>query len=545
MNAGPSTPVPATDPPRRGDASIARPEPRCAVAHVMLDVGVRSETFVTNAIEAVGREGWRPHVVGLTARGEFGALPADRIHCTGTGTLVGRAIGRLMRRTPEQRFADQAASCARAWRIGLLHAHFGWSGNYAAPLASLLDVPLVVTFYGSDATEPTQDAASGFPCGYSRTVQADTAGDRGVRIRRATSTCARIRRSSRADPQRTAARSPRAAIDGAGDGGRTPSAVRGRLVPFKGADVLFRAMPTILAAHPTARLDLIGDGPDRAAFRRSPRPAARRCGLVPRLARPCRRGRGDAAAHVLVVPGRTMPSGSGRDVIDGVQGGARAGRASRGHRQRRPAGDLPTRVSRPARTGGRPTGPSARDPEVLDDPAAWDISRRGGETLGRGAIRPGADRRASLAVLRAISRCASITPPRPEASSPRARRHPPDRTLEQQSQVSPGIGEPAAQERQYAAPPPPRRARSGHSRHAAGRRERQASSPPTAASGTKLVSPGATSDQRSDIGMPTSRRSAGSTARCRRPADGGDSDAQRGQAEAREHDRRRRRTRAC
>lgn len=40
----------------------------------------------------------------------------------------------------------------------------------------------------------------------------------------------------------------------------------GRLVPVKGFDVLLRALPTLLAAVPQARLVLVGDGPEREAL---------------------------------------------------------------------------------------------------------------------------------------------------------------------------------------------------------------------------------------------------------------------------------------
>ena len=42
--------------------------------------------------------------------------------------------------------------------------------------------------------------------------------------------------------------------------------ILGRLVPVKGHDTLLRAMPGVLAHEPSARLLIVGDGPDRAAL---------------------------------------------------------------------------------------------------------------------------------------------------------------------------------------------------------------------------------------------------------------------------------------
>jgi len=291
-------------------ASTSRAQPRCAVAHVMLDVGVRSETFVTNAIEAVEREGWPSHIVGLNSRAAFEALPAERVHCTGTGTLRQRAIGRLLRLSPERRFAGQAAPYTKDQDIGLLHAHFGWAGNYAAPLARLLDVPLVVTFYGSDASEPTQDGARGSACVYGdlfgqahRVIAVSEYVEQDLRTLGYDGPVDLIRNGlplERLQPRRT----PPAAADG------LRLLYVGRLVPFKGADVLLRAMPAILAAQPTARLDVIGEGQERAAFE------AITSGLRLGDAVSFHGARDHAAvlealasAHVLVVPGRTMPTG--------------------------------------------------------------------------------------------------------------------------------------------------------------------------------------------------------------------------------------------
>jgi glycosyltransferase involved in cell wall biosynthesis len=273
-----------------------------SVAHLMLDVGVRSETFVTNAIEAVERQGWESHVLGLNVRGEFTAVPPDRVYCTGTGTLLQRGAARLKARSPERRFAERALAYAESRRIDLLHAHFGWAGNYAAPLADLLGVPLVVTFYGTDAAEPASPytglfrqtqhviAVSDYVRGHLRSLGYDGP----VELIRNGLPLGRLQMRAAPPP--------------------TDKGVRllyvGRLVPFKGADVLVRAMPMILADHPNVRLDIVGDGPERASIEAIASDlrlggavtfhGARDHGTVLEALR---------AAHVLVVPGRTMPSG--------------------------------------------------------------------------------------------------------------------------------------------------------------------------------------------------------------------------------------------
>ncbi|GGW36895.1 glycosyl transferase family 1 [Streptomyces lucensis JCM 4490] len=54
----------------------------------------------------------------------------------------------------------------------------------------------------------------------------------------------------------------------------------GRLCRQKGQDVLLRAWADVLDAVPDARLVLVGDGPDRAALRRSAHPSVRFAGAV-------------------------------------------------------------------------------------------------------------------------------------------------------------------------------------------------------------------------------------------------------------------------
>jgi glycosyltransferase involved in cell wall biosynthesis len=281
------------------------------VAHVMLDIGARSETFVANAVEAAEREGWESHVIGLVSHGEFGAVPAERVHCTGTGTLRERAKSRLPGRGPEWRFAEQAVGVARARRIGLVHAHFGWSANYAAPLAEWLGVPLVVTFYGTDATVPQPRrgrAAADRPYAdafrqASRVIAVSDYVERRLRGLGYAGPVDLIRNGLRLERLK-----PRVDVPPV-DGGLRLLYV-GRLIEVKGADVMLRAMPRILEAQPTVRLELIGDGPERRFLER----LASDLRLGDAVSFLGARGHEEVletmrAAHVLVVPGRTMPSG--------------------------------------------------------------------------------------------------------------------------------------------------------------------------------------------------------------------------------------------
>lgn len=268
----------------------------------MLDVGVRSETFVTNAIEAVEHEGWKSHVIGLSATGAFDALPEDRVHCTGTGAFVERAKTRLTRSTPERRFAEQALPYARTRRIELLHAHFGWAGNYATPLARQLSAPLVVTFYGTDATEP----ASGY----------DALFDQAHRVIAVSEFVERCVRGLGYDGPVDLIRNgmPLAQLPARPAPPPTDAGIRllyiGRLIPVKGADVLLRAMPAVMAAHSAVRLDVIGEGAERPVLEAIASDLRLRDAVSFHGARD-HAGVLDAlrSAHVLVVPGRTTPSG--------------------------------------------------------------------------------------------------------------------------------------------------------------------------------------------------------------------------------------------
>jgi glycosyltransferase involved in cell wall biosynthesis len=71
----------------------------------------------------------------------------------------------------------------------------------------------------------------------------------------------------------------------------------GRLVPYKGVDVLLRAMPRV-HAETGARLTVVGDGPERARLERLAPPCVRFAGRLPRDAL----ARAYADARLTVLP---------------------------------------------------------------------------------------------------------------------------------------------------------------------------------------------------------------------------------------------------
>ena len=92
-------------------------------------------------------------------------------------------------------------------------------------------------------------------------------------------------------------------------------AALGRLVPIKGFDLLLEALPALVAAVPTARLLVIGDGPLRDDLERR----AETLGMSPRLT--ITGARADvpavlAAADVLAAPSRN--EGMGRAIVEAM-----------------------------------------------------------------------------------------------------------------------------------------------------------------------------------------------------------------------------------
>ncbi|MGB7416566.1 MAG: glycosyltransferase [Thermosynechococcaceae cyanobacterium] len=105
-----------------------------------------SETFIL----AQGKhlETFTPYYVG-TRRVEGLPLPEDHTVVINRGNLVGKAqegIFKLFGTAP------QFTRRIKELKPSLIHAHFGVCGTLALPLARSLNLPMLVTFYGLDAT---------------------------------------------------------------------------------------------------------------------------------------------------------------------------------------------------------------------------------------------------------------------------------------------------------------------------------------------------------------------------------------------------------
>ena len=233
-----------------------------------------SETFIPAQAEQLRR--YSARYVGTTAQPGY-SLPAHR------QTL----LGPLVRPSGAWKMAYKLFGlCAPSWLRALsahhpqlLHAHFGGDGGFAIPLARQLQVPLIVTFHGYDATwqqpsvSPLQQA-NDFIYHRGRFFRTLMLQKRAAVFAKADRVIAvsnfiyrqLIDRGCPAekiivhyigiDPQQF---QPDPTVQ------RQPVVLFvGRLVEKKGCEYLIRAMASVQQHHPQAQLVIIGDGPLRS-----------------------------------------------------------------------------------------------------------------------------------------------------------------------------------------------------------------------------------------------------------------------------------------
>ncbi len=273
-----------------------------------------SETFIIS--DTLALERYDPLFIGDERSSNGLALPAGRVVI---GTPGGRWQRALRRRLPGHDPQGRLARACRERGVVLVHGQFGADSLPALDLAEALALPLVVTYWGFDASM-TDDALRAFPEYEPYLRRRAELFAKAARIVAVSQFLAGelVRQGAPEEKLRVhhagvALGRPR------GDVPREPVVLFvGRLVEKKGLGDLIDAMARVRAAVPAARLLIVGDGPLRgeleAHARRlaldaefagwlAPEDVARRLRAVRVLCVPSRRAaNGDAEGLPTVIP---------------------------------------------------------------------------------------------------------------------------------------------------------------------------------------------------------------------------------------------------
>ncbi len=231
-----------------------------------------SETFVRDQALALAR--WRPVLVGERA---IGALPLGNLAVStlysGRPTLTQRVSGLAFRRLDLPR--PGMCGLVRQVRPLLIHAHFGFDGVEAWPVARRLGLKLLVTLHGSDVTTRMGWFASGragrrwkhYPARLARLAQQEQVSFAAVSENIRQAAIANGLPPRRIHVQRIGIDTTQFQRTG------RPIAERGKVILFlgrlvekKGARILIDAFGRLRASLPDAELVIAGDGPERPAL---------------------------------------------------------------------------------------------------------------------------------------------------------------------------------------------------------------------------------------------------------------------------------------
>ncbi len=238
----------------------------------------RSMTFIRTQAESLTR--FSPYYVSPHYLQDGLPLPKERV------LVMRRGEGSFSRLTevPFKMFglAPLFVRRLRKLRPALLHAHFGFAGLRALPLACGLGIPLVVTFQGCDATMYDEFLKANSFYSARNYVRRRKVLDVGSTLLIAVSKFIRdemIRQGFSANKivvhyvgVDTDFFCPNPEI------GREPIVLfTGRLAEKKGCEYLIRAMAKVQSALPHMELVVIGDGPLRAGLEEVARTTLCRC----------------------------------------------------------------------------------------------------------------------------------------------------------------------------------------------------------------------------------------------------------------------------
>ncbi|TCI02612.1 glycosyltransferase [Corallincola luteus] len=223
-----------------------------------------SETFIRAQGEAL--VGFCPHYVGSYAVEGGLKLPTEREHIIRKG-FVGKLADMALKLG---HVTPPVALLGKRLSPKLVHAHFGPNGLTALPWAKRLQVPLITTFHGFDATidTPTMEQHGRLHLRFRRELKMlAEQGDLFIAV----SDFIRNKLLGLGFAPEKIVRhyigidttffQPDPAISRNGS-----VLLVGRMVPYKGHKLLIRAMAEVQQKNPNAKLVLVGDGPEKAAL---------------------------------------------------------------------------------------------------------------------------------------------------------------------------------------------------------------------------------------------------------------------------------------
>jgi colanic acid/amylovoran biosynthesis glycosyltransferase len=354
--------------------SVAAPRGDRRVLHLVPQFGAISETFVADRIAELDRLGWEGWVAtrSVSNREQFAFPPDDRLLYE-RPTVVERIRWRLGAGGDGSGWVERSLHRARP---DIVHAHFGWTAAGALPAVARSGVPMVVGFHGYDLTV--------FP----RYGHIDLTTESVEQLREIAFPYRRL--FEQVEHALVVSRFLEEKLRSLGFGGQVhvvPSGIRldgfpfrgprasgdavqllfiGRLVPYKGLDVLLRAMPRLAAP---ATLEVLGDGPARARSEA----LARELGIADQVAFRGARPHAEVVralqrADLLVVPSKTMPTGQAEGLSNVVKEGLAVGVQVVASR----SGGIPEVIPPPFRDELVPED----DPQALTQRLMWHLDRR-------------------------------------------------------------------------------------------------------------------------------------------------------------------------
>jgi len=221
-----------------------------------------SETFIRN--QALALERYEPLFLGDQRQAGL-ELPADRVVVATPGRRLERAV---RRRLPGYDSAGRLARACRERGVALLHAHFGPDGLSALEIARRIDVPLVVTSHGFDATL-TDEALEAVGLGHYVRHRTELFEGATLLIAVSEFIAERLRRQGAPESKLRVHHIGVALGEPPQPVAREPVVLFvGRHIEQKGLGDLVDAMARVQAAVPDARLEVVGDGPLRGQLER-------------------------------------------------------------------------------------------------------------------------------------------------------------------------------------------------------------------------------------------------------------------------------------